>query len=78
MPGDYLDLSSEPEPTPEHSGGSGSRRFIGMNFACCSVYCRIYLNKEGTAYLGHCPKCSRRVTVKIGPGGSDQRFFTAY
>lgn len=74
MVGENLDLSSEP---PE-SERPGSRRFIGIMFACCKVYARIYVNREGTAYIGYCPRCSKRVKLTIGPGGSDQRIFTAY
>ena len=72
-----VDLTSEPgpaEPLPEAS----SRSFLGVNFACCGVYARIYAHPERNAYLGHCPLCGRPVQIKIGPGGTDQRFFTAY
>ncbi len=78
MPGDQLDLSSDPQPAASSGDGNKTRRFLGITFACCTVYSRIYVNREGTAYVGHCPKCSRRVDVKIGPGGSNTRFLTAY
>ncbi len=77
MAGEFLDLSSDPEPATA-SGNTQSRRFLGIQFACCHVYSRVYVNKEGTAYVGNCPRCTKRVELKIGPGGSDSRFFTAY
>lgn len=53
------------------------RQFLGIMFECCNVYGRIYKNKEGTFYVGRCPKCMRSVKVKVGEGGSSNRFFKA-
>ena len=78
MAGESLDLSSDPDPTPASGGPEQVRRFLGIQFTCCSMYARIYVNKEGTAYVGNCPKCAKRVELKIGPGGTDSRFFTVY
>jgi hypothetical protein len=86
MPGDFLDFSSEPAgQSREHCGTSddaagkaGGRRFVGIHFMCCDVYSRVYVNRQETAYVGHCPRCMRRVELKIGSGGTDARFFTAY
>jgi hypothetical protein len=83
MAGEFLDLSSDPEssapaPTGSSNDAKASRRFLGVQFACCSVYSRIYVNKDQTAYVGNCPKCMHRVEMKIGEGGSDSRFFTVY
>lgn len=77
MAGEFLDLSSDPDPQGSASRAQ-KRRFVGIQFACCSVYSRIYVNKDETAYIGNCPKCMKRVEMKIGPGGTDKRFFTAY
>ena len=77
MPGDHLDLSSDPRP-PSEPKGKEKRRFIGVTFACCDVYARVYVNREETAYLGNCPKCGKRLSIRVGPGGTDARFFTAY
>ena len=59
--------------TPKHT----PRPFIGIMFRCCHVYTRIYLNKAGTAYAGHCPKCGAPVTIRVGPGGSSSRMWEA-
>jgi len=61
------------DPTPDTS----KRKFLSIMFDCCHVYNRIYINAEGTAYTGRCPKCLLQVSAKIGPGGTESRFFRA-
>lgn len=51
------------------------RPFLGVNFAACRVYGRLYRNRAGTAYEGHCPRCGKLVQVPIGAHGMSQRFF---
>jgi hypothetical protein len=55
------------------------RPFIGVTFRCCNVYSRIYLNNDGTAYEGICPKCYRKKVVieVVEKGGSDSKFYVA-
>jgi len=53
--------------------------FLGIMFECCNIYARIYKNKEGTAYVGRCPKCMRSIRIKVGTEGegTNARFFRA-
>ena len=55
------------------------KTYIGVTFKCCNVYSRIYLNKDGTAYEGTCPRCyKKRVVIKVAErGGTTERFFEA-
>ncbi len=73
--GRYLDLLAENAEKCSNSAAP-AKPFLGVHFACCGVYARVVANAEKTAYLGHCPRCARRVRFEIGPGGSDSRFFT--
>lgn len=53
----------------------GSKPFVGIHFKCCNIYSRIYLNKQHDAFVGWCPKCVKKVVLKISPDGEDSRFF---
>lgn len=75
MRGEHLDMSSDPTPSSGAGDPVEARRFVGVRFACCEVYHRVYVNREATAYQGHCPRCSRPFYLAIGPGGTDARFF---
>jgi hypothetical protein len=78
MTGENLDISSDLHtPSPRKPGGA-YRRFVGIHFTCCDVYTRVYVNRAETSYEGYCPKCCKRARIRIGPEGTDSRFFSAY
>jgi hypothetical protein len=78
MSGEHLDLSTgDIGSRAAGSNRTNERKFVGVQFTCCDVYSRVYINRDETAYEGNCPKCAKRVRLTIGPGGTDARFFTA-
>jgi len=55
----------------------GNRPWVGVRFDCCGVYVRIYRNPDQKNYEGRCPKCRRKIRLKVGPDGTSTRFFSA-
>lgn len=79
-PAYIIDLSHTAEGEPADAAAQDTkepRPWIGVQFECCGVYMRIYRNRQGTAYEGNCPRCSRPLRVKVGPGGTSNRLFRA-
>ncbi len=56
---------------------SGARPWVGIRFDCCGVYTRVYRTRDGTAYRGQCPRCGHQVNLRVGPEGTNARFFAA-
>ena len=75
----HLDIAGLNDPNAENGNTLDlrGRPWVGIHFDCCAVYARIYRNPEGTAYHGACPRCRRSVTLRVGPDGTDARFFVA-
>ncbi|MEM8782569.1 MAG: hypothetical protein AAGE65_06875 [Planctomycetota bacterium] len=81
---DYIvDIAGMTPPGPTDAdrtkpdAGAVGRPWIAVHYKCCRTYARLYRNAAGDAYVGHCPKCGAKTRAAIGPGGTDQRFFTA-
>ena len=69
---------NRPFPSPSNEGKGNPKPFLGIHYVNCGAYGRIYKNKRGDAYVGHCPRCLHQVRVRIGPGGTGNRFFKCF
>lgn len=78
MASEPIDLTSEPRGGSEKTRPADRRPFLGIHFACCGVYSRVYMNASGSAFAGNCPRCGQPIEVGISPEGQDGRFFSAY
>ncbi len=75
---DYiLDVSGLAKREAPKASSFVGRPWLAVRWRCCSVYSRVYRNREGTAYEGRCPRCGAPVRARVGTGGTDQRFFEA-
>jgi len=52
-------------------------QFLMIWFRCCETYGRLPKAQDGACYEGRCPKCSARLRVPIGAGGTARRIFEA-
>lgn len=53
------------------------RPYISVLFDCCQVFARIYRQPGDRVYRGRCPRCLRKLTVRVGPDGTSTRIFRA-
>ena len=78
-PRDYqLDIRSQPIEQPDTAkmaSDASGRKYLGVMFACCKAYARVYISADGTRYDARCPRCLRAISFRVGSGGTDQRVF---
>jgi len=53
---------------------SVKKPFIGVRFACCNVYSRLYLVHNKKEYSLACPKCGRRAFFVADRNAPPDRF----
>lgn len=41
------------------------KKFLGVHFKCCNIYVRVYKNRTEITYIGHCPRCGKKVIFPI-------------
>jgi len=74
-PRDIVDIPGLETPPARDRGQGAHRPWLGILFACCGVYSRIYKHPSGRTYSGRCPRCGKPLDVRVGPGGTSHRFF---
>ncbi|MCH2160501.1 MAG: hypothetical protein MK085_01370 [Phycisphaerales bacterium] len=77
-PPDRFIPSNGPDQPGNDSAPGPRSKFLGIWFDCCRTYGRLKQNVAGTHYRGRCPRCGGQVSARIGPGGTDRRFFKAH
>ncbi|MBL8763196.1 MAG: hypothetical protein JNM07_02875 [Phycisphaerae bacterium] len=49
--------------------------FLRLWFDCAGLYGRAARSVQGDAYTGCCPRCGKKISFPIGPGGTMKRSF---
>ena len=78
MPSDSRDYSldiSGLRPDANQQGAPTNRPYLSVQFACCSVYQRVYRDRDGAHYTARCPRCGKTARFAVGEGGTSSRFF---
>ena len=78
MQDESIDMTSVPATSGDRDAGRTRQPFLGIHFACCGIYTRIYVNASGSAFAGNCPGCGGQIVVRISPDGETDRFFSVY
>lgn len=72
---DRPDISSLTSGGQNVSDGDGAPHWLGVHFTCAGRYVRVGRRADGTGYLARCPRCGKTLRFRVGPGGTDRRFF---
>ena len=54
---------------------ASARPYLRIYFACANQYVRVYRRPDQPCYLARCPQCGMTKTFRVGPGGTENRFF---
>ena len=74
-PRDYsVDIPGVAQPG-DASNSATNRPYLSVQFACCSVYQRVYRDRDGKHYTARCPRCGKTARFAVGEGGTSSRFF---
>ena len=74
-PRHIVELSTSPAAGRERRPAAKKQVFLSLYFSCANAYGRAYKQRDGTCYMGRCPKCGKTVDFPIGEGGTSQRMF---
>jgi hypothetical protein len=74
-PRDIVELSTSPNVAGEPRPAARKQAFLSLYFACAHAYGRAYKQRDGSCYMGRCPKCGKTVDFPIGEGGTSRRMF---
>ena len=74
-PRDYsVDIPGVAQPDDANNPGT-NRPYLSVQFACCSIYQRVYRDRDGKHYTARCPRCGKTARFAVGEGGTSSRFF---
>ena len=48
---------------------------VGVRFACCNRYVRLYMGRNRRKYVLHCPGCGRKAVFVKDPNAPQVDFF---
>jgi hypothetical protein len=70
-----LDVAGVLQPAGTAPARATGRPFLSVQFACCSVYQRVYRDRDGRHYTARCPRCGKTARFAVAEGGTTARSF---